>query len=455
MLQPLHRLRRADQRAGAAAHRLVFLAHGMTAAHRARLRKLVRLGALRPLVHDDADDLRDHVAGALDDDGVADAKIDAVANRTAVVADALDVILVMQRRVRHDDAADGDRLEPRHRRQRAGAANLDIDAIEDRRRLLGREFVRNRPARAARNEAEAILPVEPVDLVDHAVDVVAERGALLADLAVEFQDGVDILAKLRPRIDDKAGLVHPLQHAVLGIGRTLAHLAPGIGEEFQRPRRGDRNVLLAQRARRRIARIGEHRVIGFRLLLVQLEKILLEHVDFAAHFAGRRNMAALQRVRNILDGADVGGDVFAGKTVAARRGADQFAVFVAQRQRQAVDLRFGDKRRNMLGIELEKPPDAIDELGDVLIAEGVAERQHGNGMLHFRKAARRRGADLLRRRIRRDEIRKFRLDRLQPLAQRVVGRIRNGRRILLVVALVMAPRSPATAACARPWPGPW
>src|SRR6185312_10826317 len=160
------------------------------------------------------------------------------------------------------------------------------DAIENRRRLLGREFVRDRPARAARYETKTILPVEPVDLVDHTVDVVAERGALFADPAVEFQNGVDILAELRQRIYDKAGLVHPRQHAVLRIGRTLAHLAPGIGKEFQRPRRGDRDVLLAQRARRRIARIGEHGVIGFRLLPVEFEKVLLEHVDFAAHYAG-------------------------------------------------------------------------------------------------------------------------------------------------------------------------
>ena len=99
MLQPLHRLRRTDQRAGAAAHRLVFLADGMTAAHRTCLRKLVGLRVLRPLVHDDADDLRNHVAGALDDDGVADPEIDAVANRIAVVADALDVIFIVQRRI--------------------------------------------------------------------------------------------------------------------------------------------------------------------------------------------------------------------------------------------------------------------------------------------------------------------------------------------------------------------
>ena len=158
--------------------------------------KLVGFCTLRLLVQDDADDLRDHVAGALDDDcGVADSKVDAVTNRIAVVADALDVIFIMQRRVRHDDAANGHRLEPRHRRQRAGAADLDIDALENRGRLLGGEFVRDRPARAARDKTEPVLPVEPVDLVDHAVDVVAERGAFLADLVVEFQDGVDILGK--------------------------------------------------------------------------------------------------------------------------------------------------------------------------------------------------------------------------------------------------------------------
>ena len=133
-------------------------------------------------------------------------------------------------------------------------------------------------------------------------------------------------------------------------------------------------------------------------------------------------------MRNVLDGTDVGGDVFACKAIAAGRGADQLAVFIAQRQRQAVDLRFGDKRRNMVGIELEKAPDTINELRDILITERIAERQHGNRMLHFRKAARRRGANLLRGRIRSEEIRKFRSIATSRCA-RIVGRIRNGRRI--------------------------
>ena len=60
------------------------------------------------------DDLRDHVAGALDDHQVALADVLAV-----------DVLLVVQRRPRDGDAADLDRLEHRPRVERAGAADAD------------------------------------------------------------------------------------------------------------------------------------------------------------------------------------------------------------------------------------------------------------------------------------------------------------------------------------------
>ena len=235
MPEPLDRLRRADKAAGAAAHRVLLagaridLAHGMAAADRADVRKLVGLGALRPLLQHDAEHLRDDIAGALDDHGVADAHVL-----------ARDLVLVVQRRVLHDDAADGDRLELGHRRQRAGAADLDVDVVDDRGRLLGREFVRDRPARAARDEAEPLLPVEPVELVDDAVDVVAERRALALDLAIEREHLFDRPAHLHQRIGAKAAIGEPVDHAGLGVLRHLAHLAPGIGEEFQRPRGGDR-----------------------------------------------------------------------------------------------------------------------------------------------------------------------------------------------------------------------
>jgi hypothetical protein len=53
---------------------------------------------------------------------------------------------------------------------------------------------------AQRGLREPFLPVEPVDLVDHAVDVVAEGGALLFDVAVEREQVVDAVADARERI---------------------------------------------------------------------------------------------------------------------------------------------------------------------------------------------------------------------------------------------------------------
>ena len=127
MLQALLGLRRADEPAGAAAHDvdaarlLVDLAHGGAAAGRADLGHLVGLGALRALVEHDAHDLRDDVAGAAHDHRVADA--DVLAG---------DLVLVVQRGVRDHDAADRHGLELGGGRQRAGAADLDVDALAAR-----------------------------------------------------------------------------------------------------------------------------------------------------------------------------------------------------------------------------------------------------------------------------------------------------------------------------------
>ena len=255
-----------------------------------------------------------------------------------------DLAGIVQRGVLHHDAADGDRLELGDRRERAGAADLDLDVLDDGGRLLGREFMRDRPARRARHEAEPLLPIEAVDLVDDAVDIVVEAGALRLDVAVELQQRVDRAAHLGQRIGLKAATLEPFDHAGLGVGRHLAHLAPGIGEKAERPRCGDRRVELAQRAGRGVARIDVELLAGFRLLAVKFEERGFGHVDFAAHLAHRRHAFALEPVRNVLERFDVGGDVLAFGAVAARRAGDEHAVLVAQRHRQAVDLRLGGER---------------------------------------------------------------------------------------------------------------
>src|SRR3546814_4185141 len=68
----------------------------------------------------------------------------------------------------------------------------------------------------------------------------------------------------------------------VGIRHRACDLAPAIGEEVQRPRRGDGRVELAHAARRGVARIGEQRLALGLAPDVELLKIGAAHIDFAA-----------------------------------------------------------------------------------------------------------------------------------------------------------------------------
>src|SRR6202034_4854710 len=128
----------------------------------------------------------------------------------------------------------------------AGTPDLNLDVLDDRGRLLGGELVRDRPPWVARHETETLLPIEAIDLVDDAVDVVVERCALTLDLAVKRQKPVDGTTHPPQRSGLEAARGEPFDHAGLGVGRHVAHLAPGIGKKAERTRRGDRRVLLPQ-----------------------------------------------------------------------------------------------------------------------------------------------------------------------------------------------------------------
>ena len=68
----------------------------------------------------------------------------------------------------------------RDRRQHAGAADWMIDALSIVALSAGNLCAIAQRGRA--NETQPLLPIEPVDLVDDAVDVVIEVGALFLDL---------------------------------------------------------------------------------------------------------------------------------------------------------------------------------------------------------------------------------------------------------------------------------
>ena len=238
------------------------------------------------------------------------------------------------------------------------------------------------------------------------------------------------------RIGLEAAALEPADHAALRTLRHRAHLAPGIGEEAQGARGGDGRVLLPERACGRIARIGERRLAGLDLLLVECQEGPLGHVDLAAHLADVRDVAAFELLRHIFERTDVGGDVLALGAITASRRGDELAALVAQRHRKTVDLRLGGEV-DLVVVELQEAHDAADEVADVLFGKRVVERQHRNGMPNFLEATRRCRADFLGRRLRADEIRKALFDRVEALAQRVVLGVGHGGRVVLIVALVV------------------
>ena len=88
----------------------------------------------------------------------------------------------------------------------AGAADAHHDVVEDRGLLLGRELVRDRPARRPRREAHLGALAEVVDLHDDTVDLVAERVAVRFHLLAEREDRVEIVERLDLRVHREAEL---------------------------------------------------------------------------------------------------------------------------------------------------------------------------------------------------------------------------------------------------------
>ncbi len=253
--------------------------------------------------------------------------------------------------------------------------------------------MRHRPARGARDEAEPLLQRQIIDLVDDAVDVIAERRPLLFDGMILREHLRRGAAKLgQPKIGRQAEAVHGLDGAELGRSEGLAHFAPGVGEKLQGPLGGHARIELTQGASGKVARIGVDRLAGGRLARVERGKVGMAHVDFAARLEDLRR--ALKALWDRFDNAHVRGHVLAFVTVAARGRLDEFAILVAQAAGEAVDLGFRNDIERRAFAQAQKPPHAGAELLDFLIREDVAERQHRHAVADLGEFLRRRRADL-------------------------------------------------------------
>ena len=134
---------------------------------------------------------------------------------------------------------------------------------------------------------------------------------------------------------------------------------------------------MAQAAGGGVARVGEGLETGRFLACIHGREAVLVHIDFAAYFEQCRRSAQAQR--NGADSTDIGSDVFAGRTIAAGRGADQHTVLVEETDGEPVELRLSDKLDCCKAELLGAAPMKVSELCAV---EDVGEGQHRQRMTH-------------------------------------------------------------------------
>ena len=192
-------------------------------------------------------------------------------------------------------------------------------------------------------------------------------------------------------------------------------------------------IELAEAPRRRIAGIGE--LLRALLALPGIEPFEVAPVNdhLAAHLEQPRGVRGAQPERDALDRAQVGGDVLALVPVASRRALREHAAFVNEADRESVELGLAGVFDRSGTEPLANAP--VERL-DLLVLEGVVEREHRDAMSHRPERLQRRRPHPQRRRVGGGELGMLRLEVLQLAEQPVVLCVADGWRIEHVVAVI-------------------
>src|SRR5262249_20733412 len=161
--------------------------------------------------------------------------------------------------------------------------DLPLDAADARHRLIRRKLVGDRPARRAREEADARLIGAPVELVDDAVDLVREGAAALAERAVVLEAAGDARDRAGLGRDRKSEAAQQLEQLPLPRRQRAAFDgAEAVEEGRERPRGGDARIELAQAPGGGVARVDEHLLAARARLIVHALEAGDRHEHLAA-----------------------------------------------------------------------------------------------------------------------------------------------------------------------------
>ena len=206
------------------------------------------------------DHLRDHIAGAAHDDGVA---------YPHVLAGYL--VLVVERGIGHGRSTDEHRLQNRKGRHGTRSTDVHLDAKQAGRLLLGRKLVRDRPTGAPCREPHLCLLGQWIYLHDHAVGLI--RQVVTASLGVfdVCHHLVEVHHDLRAGVDRQAVAVEPGQRRAVRLeGGAPLDEAQLIYPYGKSPGGRDRRVFLADRPRGGIPGVDEEPLTGVCLRPVEV-----------------------------------------------------------------------------------------------------------------------------------------------------------------------------------------
>ena len=297
--------------------------------------------------------------------------------------------------------------------------------------------MRQRPARSFRYKAEPLLIIEPVNLVDHPVNLVIKVRPRARNLGIMRQKAFQAVNAGKERRNGKPKCSQSFDHLLLRVPRNRRMRTPTMRPEPQRPRCGYACIFLPKRSGGSIARIGEEFCILVFLSGIERCKGSALHIDLAAHFEDIGKIAR-HLLRNVGNMRDIGSNILAHLPVPARRGTHQLAFLVTKRTGKAINLVLCCKGQRCIRLKREKPPDTRDPFANLLVIEAIIEAHHANFVSDFGK----RGgcdlvANLLGRTIGTDQM----WERLFQLAvsadKRVIFLIRNLGLVFGVIEFVM------------------
>ena len=201
---------------------------------------------------------------------------------------------------------------------------------------------------------------------------------------------------------------------------------------------------MAQAAGGGVARVGKGFLPVFGLSFIEGGEIGFEHQHFAAHFDEFGRIFAVQPQRDICDGFDVLGNVFASRAIASRRCLHQYAVAVEQADGEAVEFGFD----NIFGVGAVQAVahalvesvhfGMIEHAVFILRGKGVGQRQHRHFVAHFGKSRQRLAADALGRAVGQLELGMVSFQRFEFAEQFVVFGIGYAGRVEGVVFVGVA-----------------